>query len=920
MPTFAQVNAVFVDSGPYTPGSTFAATFTIDPVACYRQGNIFTMQLSDANGSFAAPINIGTYNSFYATFINGTIPAGTPAGGGYKVRIISSAPALTPAESGTFSVVAGTAVEAKVNGTKNYPNFADAFGFCTPTTGSNAEIVFSNGSTATGTTSVNIRDEFTGTATNFNLSPQITFTPDKKHYTMLAKVVMPDGRVATKAYFIINNETITAFSTTGNNIVCLPGGDLTYLIQIGGAAGIQLNFPGNTYNINWGDGQQDTYNFCDLKSGSVSHRYTRSSCGQPGNVFSLNIQMRNPYCGNVGTPLSTTARVVNLTENKFSGPLVGCSNTTLEFVNTSILGESTSSTGNTCQADNVRFNWFINGILEESNQPFAFRLRRQLAAGAYTIRLESTGSSGCPSVAYEQTVCVENPAVPLFTLPALAGCAPYSVTPTNTSTVDNRCGSAISYTWSVTPSAGVTQNFLTSASPTAPTFNFSAAGNYRIGLRINTPGCGASAVYNQDITINLPRTVTLSPDITLCTPGTFNFSTAVGATRTIYSGNDSPTLDDTYNWTVNAANGGTFAFVGNANVKYPTIKFDSFDTYTITATANNICGTNSDVQVITFSPSPVPNISFAKTPICYNGIADVTGTISGNYTDFSWVGAGTFSVGNAFTNDASKLSTTYTPTLAERNAGSATIKLLVNTGLSNCARVEREMTLNILPRNTQTNQTLVICTGDKVSYTPTSTVPNSTFSWTATNADGFASGFSTSGTGTIDETVTNSNFNTAAVIIYTITPESSGCIGESFTLTATINPRPDVAATIVKPIICSGDLTDIILTSNFNGAKYTWTSTATLGITGNTNKTNLNDVAGINDRLINNGTATGTVTYIIIPLSSGSCGGTPVTVTVDVDPQPTTPNAGADEILCNVTSFTLKGNTPTVGAGIWTEV
>ncbi|RYE20820.1 MAG: hypothetical protein EOP51_17025, partial [Sphingobacteriales bacterium] len=919
-PAFAQVNAVSIDPGPYTPGSTIATTFSIDPGACYRQGNVFTMQLSDASGSFASPTNIGTYNSFYATFINGTIPSGTPVGTGYKVRIISSLPVTTSAESGTFSVSAGGAVEARVNGTKNYPGFTDAFGFCTPMTGNLADIVFSNGSTTTGTTSLNIRDEFAGTATSFNLSPQITFTPDRKHYTMLAKVVMPDGRIATKAYFIINNETITAFSTTGNNIVCLPGGDLTYLIQIGGAAGIQLNFPGNTYNINWGDGQQDTYNFCDLKAGSVNHRYTRSSCGQPGNVFSLNIQMKNPYCGNVGTPLSTTARVVNLTENKFSGPLVGCSNATLEFVNTSILGESTQSTGNTCQADNVTFNWFINGILEESNQPVSFRLRRQLPAGTYVIRLESTGSSGCPSVAYERTVCVENPPTPLFELPATVGCAPYSVMPTNTSTVDNRCGSAVTYNWSVTPSAGVTQNFLTSATPTAPTFNFTIPGNYKIGLSISTPGCGASVIYTQDLTVNLQRTVTLSPDITLCTPGTFNFSTVNSPTRTVYSGSDSPTLDDTYTWTVTSVNGTTHSFVGASNVKYPVIKFDDFDTFTITSTVTNICGTNSDSQVITFTPSPVPNIGFAKNPICYDGIVDLTGTITGTYTEFRWVGTGAFSAGTTLTSDASKLNTTYTPTLAERNAGFALVKLIVNTGLSNCAQVEREERLIILPRNTQTNQTQVICTGDKATYTPNSSITGSTFTWTATNADGYASGFSATGSGVIDETITNSNANNPAIVVYTIIPESNGCVGETFTFTVTVNPRPDVSANVVKPVICSGELTDITLTSNFIGAKFNWTSSATAGITGHTNKTDLVDVTGIADRLINNGTAVGTVTYIITPLSSGTCGGSPITVTVNVDPQPTTPNAGADEILCNVNTFTLQGNQPSVGTGLWTEV
>lgn len=925
-PTFAQLSLGSVNAGPYTPGSSIAATFTIDPAACYTQGNVFTMLLSDANGNFSPGTPIGTYNSFYATFVNGTIPANTPVGNGYKIRIISSAPVTTSAESGTFSVVAGDKVEAKLNSSHYYGGVGDAFGSCA--SNNSLTLTLGNESTANGTLSATITDEFTKAVTNHTISGAITFSPEKKHYTIFAKVLMPNGTVATRAYFIINNETITAFSTTGNNVVCLPGGKLTYGINISANNGIGLNFPGNIYSISWGDGQTDKYTFCDLKNGTVSHEYTRSSCGQnfvsggltTYNVFGINIQMSNPYCGNIGTAISTTARVVNQTQNRFSGPTTACSNNAVTFINTSVLGDSPTSNSPGCEPDNVTFNWYIDGVLAEANRPLSFRLTRTLSAGTHTIRLESNSSSGCPSVPATQTICIEDPPVPSFTLPAIVGCAPYDITPTNTSVVDNRCGSAVTYTWSVSPSTGVTANYFTSATPAPPTFKFTLPGKYNIGLTITTAGCGAFTAPPQEIVINLPRTVTLSPDITLCTPGTFNFSTVNSPTRTVYSGNDSPTLDDTYTWTVTSSNGKPYSFVGPSNVKYPTIKFDDFDTYTITSTVTNICGTNSDSQVITFSPSPVPNISFAKTAICYDGIADVTGTITGTYTDFSWAGAGTFSVGNAFTNDVSKLITTYTPTLAERNAGSATIKLLVNTGLSNCARVEREVTLSILPRNRQTNQTLIICTGDKVNYTPSSTVVGSTFSWTAANADGFASGFSASGTGAIDETITNRNFNTAAVIVYTITPESNGCIGEPFTLTATINPRPDVTANVVKPVICSGDLTDITLTSNFNGAKYNWTSVATAGITGNTNKTNLNDVTGISDRLINTGTTSGTVTYTITPLSSGSCGGAPITVNVTVDPQPTTPNAGVDEILCNATNFILKGNTPTVGAGVWTEV
>jgi hypothetical protein len=58
--------------------------------------NVFTAQLSDANGSFAIPTVIGTLtgNALTGT-IPATIPAGTVSGTGYRIRVVTSEP-ITP--------------------------------------------------------------------------------------------------------------------------------------------------------------------------------------------------------------------------------------------------------------------------------------------------------------------------------------------------------------------------------------------------------------------------------------------------------------------------------------------------------------------------------------------------------------------------------------------------------------------------------------------------------------------------------------------------------------------------------------------------------------------------------------------------------------------------------------------------------
>jgi len=67
----------------------------------FNAGNIFTVQLSNASGSFAAPVNIGSLSSVYGGTIYANVPLSTPTGSGYRVRVISSSPAITGNDNGT---------------------------------------------------------------------------------------------------------------------------------------------------------------------------------------------------------------------------------------------------------------------------------------------------------------------------------------------------------------------------------------------------------------------------------------------------------------------------------------------------------------------------------------------------------------------------------------------------------------------------------------------------------------------------------------------------------------------------------------------------------------------------------------------------------------------------------------------------
>jgi hypothetical protein len=98
-------NAITTQNWCYNSAISLSVPFTV--TGTMNPGNIYTAELSDASGSFAAPTVIGTLNSTGtgAQNILCNIPAGTPAGNGYRIRVNSSSPASTGTDTGTNLVM-----------------------------------------------------------------------------------------------------------------------------------------------------------------------------------------------------------------------------------------------------------------------------------------------------------------------------------------------------------------------------------------------------------------------------------------------------------------------------------------------------------------------------------------------------------------------------------------------------------------------------------------------------------------------------------------------------------------------------------------------------------------------------------------------------------------------------------------------
>ncbi|PQJ09085.1 hypothetical protein CJD36_021150 [Flavipsychrobacter stenotrophus] len=82
----------------FCQGDTIDVPFTI--VGTFHAGNIFTAELSDASGSFALPVVIGSLIGTISDTITAVVPSGTTPGVNYRIRVTGSIPTVVGANNG----------------------------------------------------------------------------------------------------------------------------------------------------------------------------------------------------------------------------------------------------------------------------------------------------------------------------------------------------------------------------------------------------------------------------------------------------------------------------------------------------------------------------------------------------------------------------------------------------------------------------------------------------------------------------------------------------------------------------------------------------------------------------------------------------------------------------------------------------
>ncbi|MDB5011958.1 MAG: conserved repeat domain protein, partial [Daejeonella sp.] len=149
------------------------------------------------------------------------------------------------------------------------------------------------------------------------------------------------------------------------------------------------------------------------------------------------------------------------------------------------------------------------------------------------------------------------------------------------------------------------------------------------------------------------------------------------------------------------------------------------------------------------------------------------------------------------------------------------------------------------------------------------------------------------------------------------TPTANGCIGDPQTFTITI-PREITTTTPPSQQLCSGERTQLVsFTASEAGAVFKW-SASPIGVTG---FSTLNGIGSIPvQTLYATGASTGKMIYKVTATING-CEGPPADYQIDVFPAPTTAITYSDaNKRYSSSSIPLKGNTPALGMGLWSQI
>ena len=784
------------------PGGTVIVSFTVS--GTFAAANTFSAQLSDAAGTFSAgsPV-IGSIASTTAAAISATIPAATPNGTGYKIRVVSSNAPITgtpstqalsvnvPSAPGTAAVgycvgqtaSALTAVPS-TGGILNWYGTAATGGTAssvspTPSTTAVGSTVYYVSQTVNGCESA--RAIITVTVSSAPAAPMATPPAPYCQGVSAAALVATPSAGATLNWYGTNatGGTATGAAPVPNTAAA---GTTTYYVsqQIGAcesprtgivvvvnpAPSAPATTPAPAYcqgapaaalvatpsaggALNWygtaatGGTASTTATTPNTAAPGITNYYvSQTSGGCEGPRASIAVTVNS-------TPGSPSVAAVNLCQNSAAGPLT-----------------ATPSAGGV-------LNWY--GTAATGGTASGMAPTPSSATPGATIYYVSQSVNGCEGPRTSITVTVGGlPAVPATTAPA-----PY-------------CQNTGAAALIATPSAGGVLNWYGTAatggtaSSVAPTPSTTAAGTIVYYVSQSVSGC-------EGLRASITVTIKPTPAAPATTPAPAYCQGAPAAALVA-----TPSAGGALNWYGTAATGGT----ASTTATTPGTTSPGTIAYYVSQTIDGCEGPRASITVTVNSTPTSPAV--AAVNLCQNSAAGpLTATPSAGGV-LNWYGT-------AATGGTASPTAPTPPTTAV-----GLTNYYVSQSVNNCEgpRASMAVTIKAVPVAPTATASPTYCQGASAAALVATPSAGGVLNWYGTAATG----------GTASSAAAIPSTTAAGTIVYYVSQSVNGCEGPRASITVTVKPTP--AAPVVAPVaFCHGDIPPVLTATLVPNAIANWYST-----------------------------------------------------------------------------------------------
>lgn len=331
---------------------------------------------------------------------------------------------------------------------------------------------------------------------------------------------------------------------------------------------------------------------------------------------------------------------------------------------------------------------------------------------------------------------------------------------------------------------------------------------------------GATVASSPSGGINLVGTYTFNPGVTMIeyivkdhcgNSDSCTFSVTIPPPLAVMAGSNSPVCEDSTLYLTSSFSGGTpgyfFSWTGpdsfisdEMNPSIPGVTLAAAGDYILTVTDTNGCQATATVHVVVH-PTPVVSASPVHQDVCHDSpTAPVIFSSTVEPASYGWTND-TPSIGLAASGSGN------IPSFTAINPGTdpVTATITVIPEANDCPGLPLEVTITVKPLPVGTASDQTICSGETTAVALYSSLPSTTFTWTAalvtSPPSGTVTGFGPCGSSCgnlISQTLVNTTMTYPdlplvggpGVVRYTITPYADGCVGLPFEADVTVNPVP----------------------------------------------------------------------------------------------------------------------------------